>query len=129
MLKFNVQSEGKIETLEGTFVAVDPISKLIVIGLLISRTSSLLLIISLENEESFSIVFPGQISSMEGELTGQVSDDESILNMKSVCSSLLNFYLIFAFSLSLSLHLSSPPSAPFLCLPFSVSLALCPLLV
>jgi hypothetical protein len=33
MLKFNVQSEGKIETLEGTFVAVDPISKLLVIGM------------------------------------------------------------------------------------------------
>jgi hypothetical protein len=122
MLKFNVQSEGKIETLEGTFVAVDPISKLIVIGLLISRTSSLLLIISLENEESFSIVFPGQISSMEGELTGQVSDDESILNMKSVCSSLLNFYLIFA-SLCLSPFL--PPSSVFSSL---CSLPLSPLL-
>jgi hypothetical protein len=38
----------------------------------------------IENEESFSIVFPGQISSMEGELTGLVSEDETILNMKYV---------------------------------------------
>ena len=35
-----------------------------------------------ENEEAFSIVFPNQISSIEGGFTGQVSDDETIINMK-----------------------------------------------
>mmetsp|Transcript_11419 Transcript_11419/g.11820 ORF Transcript_11419/g.11820 Transcript_11419/m.11820 type:complete len:158 (+) Transcript_11419:98-571(+) len=62
MIKFNINGGN---TLEGNFVAVDPVSKLLVI----------------ENEETFNIIFPGQITSIDGELKGQVSEDEAILTM------------------------------------------------
>lgn len=80
MPKFHVQGGN---TLEGNFVAMDPISKLVVIGIfiLLSFLSSFDFF-SLENEETFSIVFPNQISSIEGSFNGQVSDDETVINMK-----------------------------------------------
>lgn len=80
MPKFHVQGGN---TLEGNFVAMDPISKLVVIGIfiLLSFLSSFDFF-SLENEEAFSIVFPNQISSIEGSFNGQVSDDETVINMK-----------------------------------------------
>jgi hypothetical protein len=83
MPKFHVQGGN---TLEGNFVAMDPVSKLVVIGTYLHLSSLPLFHDSffLENEEAFSIVFPNQISSVEGAFTGQVSDDETIINMKYV---------------------------------------------
>mmetsp|Transcript_12435 Transcript_12435/g.18817 ORF Transcript_12435/g.18817 Transcript_12435/m.18817 type:complete len:158 (-) Transcript_12435:170-643(-) len=60
MIKVNLNGGS---SLEGSAVAVDPVSKVLV----------------LENDDSFKLVFPGQVSSIDGDLQWSMPEDENAI--------------------------------------------------